>query len=312
MTADKMEFQGKDVTDAIRNACDSLNVSQEDLDIEVLETGSVGVFGLCKQKARLRVSIKEKRETSPPVSLTTELGFEKIGKGKDRQVSDSLWKNIKNKSEKFKEKMDAALYEDEDEDEDDNGVVDEDATEEKGEEPARPTGPSVTPETMEVVRTDLLRVLELMGCPSEVTVNPKKNGVAADIAGAHVDMLIGSDGRVLDGLEYLLRKMVSKKLAGKVTIMLDSGNYRANRIEELKTLGLTLAQEVKDTGKTRAIPSLNPSERRAVHMILQEDNEVKSRSVGEGLFKKILIYHASGSGRPKKKSSGRGRRKQGN
>src|SRR5210317_2205542 len=55
----KMEFEGKDVADAISKACKSLNVSQEHLDIEVLTTGTSGIFGLCRQKTRLRVVLKK-------------------------------------------------------------------------------------------------------------------------------------------------------------------------------------------------------------------------------------------------------------
>jgi len=54
----KMEFEGKDVAEAISKACKTLNVSQENLDIEVLKTGTSGIFGLGSQKARLRVALK--------------------------------------------------------------------------------------------------------------------------------------------------------------------------------------------------------------------------------------------------------------
>ena len=55
----KMEFEGNDVAEAISEACKALDVPQENLDIEVLTTGTSGIFGLCRQKARLRVSLKK-------------------------------------------------------------------------------------------------------------------------------------------------------------------------------------------------------------------------------------------------------------
>ena len=75
---------------------------------------------------------------------------------------------------------------------------------------------------------------------------------------------------------------------------------------ELQERAVRLAQEVKETGKTRTIPAINPAERRMVHMALQDDTDIRSRSVGEGLFKKVLIY-LPGKGRrrsPRKKKSG--------
>jgi spoIIIJ-associated protein len=77
-------------------------------------------------------------------------------------------------------------------------------------------------------------------------------------------------------------------------------------MDELQARAVRLAQEVKETGKTRTIPAINPAERRMVHMALQDDTEIRSRSVGEGLFKKVLIY-LPGKGRrrsPRKKKSG--------
>jgi spoIIIJ-associated protein len=87
------------------------------------------------------------------------------------------------------------------------------------------------------------------------------------------------------------------------------GDYREKRLEELKVKAVELAALVKEDGKTQVLPALNPSERRTIHMILQEDKEIRSRSVGDGLFKKILIYKPGKGGRPggRKRSSSRGR-----
>ena len=65
---------------------------------------------------------------------------------------------------------------------------------------------------------------------------------------------------------------------------------------------------MKVDGKTQAIPALNPSERRVVHVMLQDDKSIRSRSVGDGLFKKVLIYKP---GSKVKKTGGRRRGRQG-
>ena len=56
------DFYGKDIAEVIEQACRELGAGHEDLDIEVLETGSSGIFGLCKKKAHIRV----KRKMTPP------------------------------------------------------------------------------------------------------------------------------------------------------------------------------------------------------------------------------------------------------
>jgi spoIIIJ-associated protein len=57
------EFQGKTKEEAVRKACQELDVSEEQLEIEVLSYGSTGIFGLVgAKKAQIRVSLREALE----------------------------------------------------------------------------------------------------------------------------------------------------------------------------------------------------------------------------------------------------------
>jgi len=168
-------------------------------------------------------------------------------------------------------------------------------------------GDPVTPEEMAAIRADIAKILELMGCPSEISMDlDQNNKVHAKITGEFVEILVGPEGQTLDGLQYVLRKIITRKFPQKVLFSLDAAGFRENRMGELQERAVRLAQEVKETGKTRTIPAINPAERRMVHMALQDDTDIRSRSVGEGLFKKVLIY-LPGKGRrrsPRKKKSG--------
>ena len=279
----KMEFEGKDVAEAISKACKTLNVSQENLDIEVLTTGTSGIFGLCRQKARLRVAVK-----------TEEGGKarEKPAKRAAKARSEKEKPAAKKKETVAKEKKKAPLSK---------------PVEEAHEAAEQTQEDFVVDEALLAdLQTGLGRILELMNYPSEVSVSSDKENVTAQIQGEYVDEIVEQNGKILDSLQYLLRKIIGKKYSEKAIISLDAGDFRAVRTEELKQLGLELATEVKKSGKTRSIPSLNPSERRVVHLALQDDKDVRSRSVGEGLFKKVLIYRPGSKGRkgPARKRKG--------
>ncbi|HOP48441.1 MAG TPA: RNA-binding cell elongation regulator Jag/EloR [Desulfobacteraceae bacterium] len=60
------EFQAKNTEEAIEIACSELNVSTDDIEIEIIEPGSAGIFGLVGgKKARIRVKlIKESAESN--------------------------------------------------------------------------------------------------------------------------------------------------------------------------------------------------------------------------------------------------------
>lgn len=270
----KTEFEGKDIAEAISKACKALNVSQENLDIEVLTTGTSGIFGLCKQKARLRVAVKNE---------TGEKAVEKPPRRppKAKIAQEKTTENRKEPAPKAQKKAERSQ------------------PAAKAPEAAKAAREDfvVGDDLLADLKTDLVRILELMDYPSEISVSSEQENVTAQIQGEHVDEIVGQNGKILDSLQYLLRKIIGKKYNEKAIISLDAGDFRAVRNEELRQLGLELAAEVKKSGKTGSIPSLNPSERRVVHLALQDDKEIRSRSVGEGLFKKVLIYSPGSKGR---------------
>lgn len=54
----EFEFEGKTTEEAIEKACKELNRSKEELDIEILEPGSAGIFGIVgTKKAKIKVTI---------------------------------------------------------------------------------------------------------------------------------------------------------------------------------------------------------------------------------------------------------------
>ena len=282
MSNAKMEYKGADIDEAINNACVSLNAKREDLEIEIISTGSVGIFGLGKKKAVIRVSLRGgtgKTAASKP---------EKKQRPKAEEPARPAKKPRPEKDEAGKPARKARPVAEEDE---------EGEREEQGGEP-------LSAEELAVIQANLAKLLELMGCPAEVTASQDAdNKVQARIDGGDQETIIGPEGQTLDGLQYLLRKIVTRLIPKKVVLDLDAGNFRETRRQELEERARTLAAEVKATGKARTIPAINPAERRIVHLVLQQDQEIRSRSVGEGLFKKVLIYL------PGKGGSGGGRRR---
>lgn len=303
------DFYGKDIAEVIEQACRELGAGREDLDIEVLDTGSSGIFGLCKKKAHIRV---RRKTTGPEAQPAAEGARVEPVEPEPREPETVEPETVEpamveprperrrsvRVSEPAVEAADRA---------DDNAAGE--VVSPLKEEPEEP--PSA--EALEQIRADLGRLLELMGFPSEVRVVFEDNTVHCTITGAHEEQIVGPEGRTLDSLQYLLRKMVSACVPDRIMLALDAGGFRERRAGELRERALELAEQVKADGKTQAIPALNPSERRVVHMALQEDKGVRSRSVGEGLFKKVLIYKPGKGRRPssRKRRGGQGGRTSG-
>lgn len=298
------DFYGTTVTEVIANACKDLSASQDELDIEVLETGSAGIFGLCKKKAHIRASLKRDKT---------------VAKTKSDAVSESVSQKNDVDSPDSKPVGKSAPLEVKKCSQESNGVeqkTQRTSSKKQKISPGSGADKSVEPverelpsdEVLATIKEDITALLAAMTFPSDVSVEVTDGAVSCRITGENEEALIGNDGRTLDSLQYLLRKMMSRRLPDRMMLGLDVGNYRAERAEALKIRATELATQVKEDGKTQAIAALNPSERRVVHLILQEDKEIRSRSVGEGLFKKVLIYKP---GKKKKSNSRKGKGRQG-
>jgi spoIIIJ-associated protein len=73
-----LEVEAKTIEEAIETACSELNVSRENIEVEVLASGSTGIFGIVgTKKAKIRVTTKE--ESSDLASLSEKITKEIIG-----------------------------------------------------------------------------------------------------------------------------------------------------------------------------------------------------------------------------------------
>jgi spoIIIJ-associated protein len=303
MSVDKKDFYGKEVAAAIKDACDTLRVPQEKLEIEVVATGTSGIFGLIRKKAHIRVSIKPDIEeaVADVFEVDTLVAPEPIiEKQVERKPEPVVPVKEKNRVKAAHEEITVVETDQDSAEEEDD---------EDDEQTDREAGTEVSPESLEIVKTELLQLVELMGFPSTLEIETEGPSVACTLRGEFEEDLTGTDGKVLDSLQYLLRKIVSRKVPERLRISINVGDFREKRLEELKVKAVELAAQVKEDGKTQVLPALNPSERRVIHMILQEDKDIRSRSVGDGLFKKILIYKPGKGNRPggRKRPSGKGR-----
>jgi spoIIIJ-associated protein len=295
-----MEYKGDDVEEAIVNACTALGVVREDLDIQVIHTGSAGIFGLGRKKAVIRVSLRAAAEPAPEPA--PDLADEAVAPAQPpqpareprppRQQPPAPQQQPALPAAKPAAKPapgpaapPAAAA---------NG--DDDEVETAGNGGMEP----LTAAELAAVRATVERLLELSTGTAKVEVAQDEGGGKLRIdldGGPERERLIGPNGQTLDAIQYLLRKMLSKQLGKRVALELDAAGFRAERRQALETQALSLAATVKSSGKSRTMPAMGPAERRIVHLALQDDSEIRSRSVGEGVFKKILV-HLPGKSRP--------------
>ncbi|HWR04916.1 MAG TPA: R3H domain-containing nucleic acid-binding protein, partial [Humidesulfovibrio sp.] len=102
-------------------------------------------------------------------------------------------------------------------------------------------------------------------------------------------LLIGREGQTLASIQYLVNRLVSKRMDASVRVQIDAGDYRENQDERLRQIARHLADKAMATGRTQSTRPMSSYHRRVVHLTLQDDEHVFTRSKGEGSMKRVLI-----------------------
>jgi spoIIIJ-associated protein len=329
-----LEFEDKQVENAVERASRELNIPKDKLKYDVISYGATGIFGLVgAKKARIRVSVSahkkpgKKRSGKPeptPKAETPSPPHEQ--KSEQEDIADTI-------SSLMEETFDAPT-------ESEPPVRDApppaaEATAEPQEiasaaveaEPAPPTSPEAAPpedhapapETRTEETTEekteaqapmeldeaaeaalekgvegLQRIIDSITEEARVVVEKEPDRVLLHVRGGNAGVLIGRRGQTLEAIQYLVEKIVNKHAANRIRVQVDIEGYLEGRRSRLEELAAKLSTKAKRTGKPVTLGQLNSHDRRIVHLSLRDDAAVRTQSMGDGFYRKLVIF-------PKKK-----------
>ncbi len=142
--------------------------------------------------------------------------------------------------------------------------------------------PKIAQETIE-------SLLSSLGVSGTVETQIGDEGVNAVIATEDSGMIIGYHGETLESLQLIASLQLYKKVGTFVRVSLEVGDYKKNRTDALERLAQGAKERALAESREIALPSLKSWERRIVHVILQEDPEVMSESIGEGKDRTLVV-----------------------
>lgn len=203
-----IEVEAKTKEEAINKACEQLNSTQDQLEIEVISDDPGKMFGiLASKKVRIKATLKE------------------TGIDDDAQRAKEVLENI----------------------------------------------------------------LERFGAEVLVESSEDEEGVVLTIKGDGSGILIGRKGQTLDAFQYLVNKIVHRTPNDKKRIVVDTEGYRQRRREGLIELAKNLGEKAKSKDTSVSTGPLNPFERRIIHLALQNDASLTTKSNGEGAYRRVVI-----------------------
>ncbi len=250
------EFTAKNVDDAITEACETLMVTSDRLDYEVVSSGSAGFLGINAKPAVIKARIKDENAEKAEVVKEEPKKEVKAEVKKEAEPKKGL-------SVEFKLEID---------------------TDKKSS--------SVDADDMIKKANEFLKdVFNAMNMEVQVDTkfNESDNVLDVELSGAEMGVLIGKRGQTLDSLQYLISLVVNRDSDEYVHVKVDTENYRERRKATLENLAKNISYKVRKTRQSVALEPMNPYERRIIHSALQNDRFVTTHSEGEEPFRRVVV-----------------------
>jgi len=297
---ESIEASGKSVDEAILQALSRLGKRRDEVDVTVLQEPSRGAFGIGSKDARVRATV---HPANVGAVITPEMADAILGPD-ETFPEEELY--VEDEEGEFGDEDEEFMDEDEKEGEFDEeeepapflssptispelaselGLGDVSVTEGEMQEIESPTR-----EDVEITVDVLQHILRYMNIPATVQVR-STNPLTLNIHGIHenLGLLIGRRGETLAALQLLVSLIVGHRTKHRMRIIIDAENYRQRREENLRSLALRVAQQVRNYRRSIALEAMPPHERRIVHIALSESKDISTESIGEGEARRVVI-----------------------
>lgn len=261
-----LEIIAPTVEEAIENGLADLNLPREAVDVEVLDRGNRGLFGLGTRLARIRLIVLragqavERPAVPQPIESDPEVDSGEPDDQIDYEVTEtspaaSIWDT---------------------------------------------TQPAELDRALRVAQETVRDLLERMQVTADVTAShkePDDHGqrptLWVDITGKDLSILIGRRNQTLQALQYITALIVGKELGQNIQLVIDVEGYRSRRTAVLKKLAHNMAEQAVKSGRRQTLEPMPANERRIIHIELRNYPGVTTESIGEDPNRKVTIVPQS-------------------
>jgi spoIIIJ-associated protein len=255
------------VEDAVQKGLEQLGIPADAVDVEILDAGSRGLFGLGSRQARIRLTIKSESFPSPTAPAQTPASLQESS-----PAVEPIWVPEPDQP------APAAASEP---------------------EPIAPD-PSLTleeTESLKVSQQVVFDLLDKMKVRASVNASMRRasdhedeDTVLVNIEGNDLSILIGRRTETLNALQYIASLIIGKQLNRWAPLLIDVQGYRARRERQLRVLARRMAEQALHSGRKQVLEPMPANERRIIHLELRDHPQVATESTGEEPNRKITIF----------------------
>ena len=249
-----LEIIAPTVEEAIEKGLNDLGLPRQSVDIEILDEGGKGLFGLGNRQARIRLTIKTESDEIEMTPPQPEVESEQVFTNSERVME--------------KDELD---FDEEPPFLGDDYVLD----------IARDVVGELL-EKMKVRATVTAEYIQTSDARSRIPVR-------VNVQGDDLSYLIGRQAETLNSLQYISSLIINKEIGRSVPLIVDVEGYRIRRENQLRQLARRMADQAITTGRRQVLEPMPANERRIVHIELRDNPNVTTESIGEDPRRKVTI-----------------------
>jgi spoIIIJ-associated protein len=275
-----LEIIAPTVEEALLQGLSQLGLTADAVSVEVLDSGSKGLFGLGGRQVRVRLTVNpppgEVVPASPPKPKPAPAKrAEAAPKVKDAKPAP--------KAEAKPEPKPGRA--------------------EKRPAPAESIAPVIEKKAdnrdadpvLDATESIVSKLIHHLGMKAQVsahydeTSTDDRRTIQVDIRGDNLSALIGRHAETLTAFQHIASLMVGKQTQQWVQLVVDVEGYRDRREKQVRQLALRMVDQVIKTGRKATLEPMTASERRTIHIELRSHPAVTTESTGEEPHRKVVI-----------------------
>ena len=287
-----VETTAKTIEAAREAALDQLGVGVDEAEFDVLEEPRPGLFGRIRGEARLRARVRpatvrpkqERRrkgrnsKTDTTDAPASTLSADAAADSSDPHESSAAAPTPSSSKQKTSQQKTSQQK------------TSQQSKEQRMNNNDRPES-TVTPEEVGAAAVSFMDGLtEAFGLEGSSTLQINELELEVNVDGSELGLLVGPGGRTLNAVQDLVRVAAQRRLGDHDTrLRIDVAGYRERREAALGDFARNVAEQVRTSGTARSLEPMSSADRKVIHDVLNDEDGVASRSVGEDPDRRIIV-----------------------
>ena len=252
-----LEIIAPTVEEAIADGLSQLGLTADAVSVEVLDTGSKGLFGLGKPQVRVRLTVNGSGDEEV---VETEAVASETAPGSHSEQDASA-----------------------------------DQTQDRP-APAQEASSHLEQDSLlDLTESVISKLIYMMGLEAQISAHygdmdrEDRRYINVDVRGDDLSVLIGRRSETLNAFQYVASLMIGKEAKQFVQLVVDVEGFRARREKQLIQMAQRMADQVTKNGRRQSLEPMPSAERRIIHIALRDHPAVMTESTGDDPYRKVVI-----------------------